>query len=317
MSLFNRKTVLDAGGIESYNVFFGGLDFITDIHQSLPDPLDLWGGQADQAAQAATDAARLSADATLQSTEKNIDFQKWLWGEQKDLLSPYASAGTKYLGQYDELKDQPIDMYEDPSYQFGLNEGQKAVENSASARGMSLSGAQLKKLNRYGQDYGTTKYNEAFNRRQNNLDNLYRMITMGGNAAAGQANTGTTAGNQISSSINTAGNAMSGMYQDIGNITAANLQGQTNRNMDIAKTGATIFAMSDDRLKENITKIGVENGFNIYSWTWNKLAKQFGLIGDSYGVIAQEVMKTKPNAVITDSGYLKVNYSLLGVNHGS
>ena len=188
---------------------------------------------ADDAADAMREGAEKSAAATLASTEKNIDFQKWLWGEQKDLAQPYADMGTAAIPEYNQLRTTPIDMTEDPSYQFGLNEGQKAIENSASARGMSLSGAQLKKLNRFGQDYGTTKYNEAFNRRQVNLDNLYRMIMGGQAAAAGQAATGGQMGSQVSNSINTAGQATSQMYSDIGNINAAQSMSGFNTLMDI------------------------------------------------------------------------------------
>ena len=86
---------------------------------------------------------------------------------------------------------------------------------------MQLSGATLKGLNRYGTDYASTKYNEAFNRRQVGLDNLYRLIAGGQAAAAGQAAQGGQMGNQVSSAINTQGQSMAGMYQDFGNINAA------------------------------------------------------------------------------------------------
>ena len=56
---------------------------------------------AHNAADAAREGSQAAANATLASTEKNIDFQKWLWGEQRALLDPYASAGEKYLNEYD------------------------------------------------------------------------------------------------------------------------------------------------------------------------------------------------------------------------
>ena len=71
---------------------------------------------------------------------------------------------------------------------------------------------------------------------------------------------------------------------------------------------------SDIRLKENITQIGTSNGFNIYSWNWNKKGIELG--ADKYptvGVIAQEVIKTRPDAVITENGYLKVDYEKLDI----
>ena len=71
---------------------------------------------------------------------------------------------------------------------------------------------------------------------------------------------------------------------------------------------------SDIRLKENITQIGTSNGFNIYSWKWNKKGIELG--ADKYpaiGVIAQEVQETRPDAVITENGYLKVDYEKLDI----
>ena len=72
--------------------------------------------------------------------------------------------------------------------------------------------------------------------------------------------------------------------------------------------------LSDIRLKENITQIGTSNGFNIYSWKWNKKGIELG--ADKYpaiGVIAQEVQETRPDAVITENGYLKVDYEKLDI----
>lgn len=75
--------------------------------------------------------------------------------------------------------------------------------------------------------------------------------------------------------------------------------------------GAALF-MSDERLKHNIKLIGKSNGHNIYTWTWNDIAKQLGVDTHEFGVIAQDVMKTNPEAVFEDTtGYLKVNYGVL------
>ena len=77
---------------------------------------------------------------------------------------------------------------------------------------------------------------------------------------------------------------------------------------------AALFAMnaSDERLKDNIKLIGNEKGYNIYTWTWNKIAKKLGVNSPTKGVIAQEVMRTNPDAVaLHDSGYYMVNYGAL------
>ena len=80
--------------------------------------------------------------------------------------------------------------------------------------------------------------------------------------------------------------------------------------VDLATTAAKIYFASDVRLKTNITPIGKANGFNLYSWDWNEKAIELGL-GEqaTYGVMAQEVIKTMPSAVhMADDGYYRVQY---------
>ena len=84
---------------------------------------------------------------------------------------------------------------------------------------------------------------------------------------------------------------------------------------------AAIAAMlpSDVRLKTNITPIGKVNGFNLYSWDWNEKAIELGLEEQAtYGVMAQEVIKTMPSAVrMFDDGYYRVQYDkVLGKEGG-
>ena len=55
-------------------------------------------------------------------------------------------------------------MQEDPGYQFRLNQGNKAINAAASARGMSIGGRTLKELANYGQDYASNEYGNAYNR---------------------------------------------------------------------------------------------------------------------------------------------------------
>lgn len=75
--------------------------------------------------------------------------------------------------------------------------------------------------------------------------------------------------------------------------------------------GAAITRYSDIRLKKYIKKIGeLSNGLNVYKYHYKK---GFGLPeGLQVGVMAQEVEKVMPQAVITmPNGYKAVNYGLL------
>jgi hypothetical protein len=81
----------------------------------------------------------------------------------------------------------------------------------------------------------------------------------------------------------------------------------------IGSIGAAIITKSDIRLKENIEYRGVISGIPVFTWDWNDEAKRIGVHRNpTFGVIAQEVQKTHPDAVIEGKdGYLMVNYGKL------
>jgi hypothetical protein len=55
-------------------------------------------------------------------------------------------------------------FYASPGYQFRLDEGTRALDRSAAARGMLLSGAQVKAQTRYGQGVASDEFNSYANR---------------------------------------------------------------------------------------------------------------------------------------------------------
>lgn len=56
------------------------------------------------------------------------------------------------------------DFRADPGMQFRMRTGQEALETSAAARGGLLSGSHLKDLTRYGQEFGSQEFGDAYNR---------------------------------------------------------------------------------------------------------------------------------------------------------
>jgi len=78
-------------------------------------------------------------------------------------------------------------------------------------------------------------------------------------------------------------------------------------------SGAAV-AMSDIKLKENITKIGqYASGLNMYTWTWNSKGKEIAdPLQPTVGVMAQEAMLVFPEAVLKGTdGFLRVNYGAI------
>ena len=74
---------------------------------------------------------------------------------------------------------------------------------------------------------------------------------------------------------------------------------------------------SDMRLKENIRKVGqVNKDIGLYTWKWNEKGKELAGNNPEFGVLAQEVMKTMPEAVLlSDNGYYKVDYSQIDLSN--
>jgi len=70
------------------------------------------------------------------------------------------------------------------------------------------------------------------------------------------------------------------------------------------------FGASDVELKENIKKVGeLEPGVGWYTWDWNDKGRALGAETEpAEGVLAQEVLAVKPDAVIVKDGYYAVDY---------
>lgn len=132
----------------------------------------------------------------------------------------------KSSGQYGSLLKEFTgdDLETDPGYQFGLDQGNQALDRRAAAGGNYFSGQALKAAQRFGQDYAGTKFNEAFSRDNTNKSRVANFLTsvsqMGLNAATQTGMAGIqTANNQAQNTIG-AGNAAAA-----GQVGAANAWG--------------------------------------------------------------------------------------------
>lgn len=119
------------------------------------------------------------------------------------------------------MADRDADPVYQSGLQFGLDEGIKGINRMAAASGSSLSGATLKALTRYGNDYGSTKANESFNRFNVNRDSTY-------NKLAGLSGAGQQATNQVSAAGTNMANNISQNQIGVGNARAASAIGGAN-----------------------------------------------------------------------------------------
>lgn len=139
------------------------------------------------------------------------------------------------------------DLASDPGYQFRLGEGMQALDRSASARGGMYSGAQLKGLQKYGQDFASNEFTNAFNRNLANRQNTYNMlsgVTGTGQIATNQvAQQGLATGQMIGSNMIGAGNARASSYLAQGNaLTNALNQGVSAWNNQPQQSSAPTWA---------------------------------------------------------------------------
>lgn len=151
-----------------------------------------------------------------------------------DLLQPFGETAPTFAPPTDEAS-----LAATPGYQFTLNQGLKGVRNTASARGLGLSGAQLKAAagyttgladSTYGQQFGraldtynanlqgyNTRFNAFQTQQQNTYNKLLGVAQLGENAAAQTGSMGTQTAGQIGNNLIGAGNASAAASMATGN----------------------------------------------------------------------------------------------------
>ena len=180
------------------------------------------GGAALFGASNARKAASQSADAATQASEQMAAQT----AQARADLQPWRASGEKANNRLLDMMGLNGGNYsytsEDPSYQFRLAEGQKQVDNSAAARGSTLSGGALKALQKYGQGMASTEFQNSYNR-------LSGMSTQGQNAASGQGSASMQFGSQQGANTRAAGDAYAAGTLGEGAAYTNALQGGINQ----------------------------------------------------------------------------------------
>lgn len=167
---------------------------------------------SNKASKAQQDAANTSTGLARQQYSDTVDRNR-----------PFYDAGTSALATLQQKLPElnsgydPSKLTSEPGYQFGLQQGQQALERSLAARGRGVSGAALKAASEFGTNYGTTKLNDAFQRdqssKQQQFSQLQALTNIGqasGNnsSAAGQAFANSAGANAIGAGDSAGANAM-------------------------------------------------------------------------------------------------------------
>ncbi len=201
---------------------------------------------ANKAANAQTEAANIAAGIAKDSAS----YAKGVYNTTYSDLAPYRELGTKAANDLSSRLDyltSPIVMDQNaleqtPGYQFTKTQGLKAVQNSAAARGLGVSGAALKGAATFATGLADQTYQTQFNLENINRSNAFnrlQALVSGGQTATvqgGAVGTGTAgpvvtagsqaggaaigAGNARAAAINATGGAFSKLASDVGGYYA-------------------------------------------------------------------------------------------------
>lgn len=165
-------------------------------------------------------ASRSAAKSQENASNNALNLQRDQYNQSLELSKPYRDAGANALGSIQagiapggefSQKFGDTQFYGDPGYQFRFDQGQRAIDSSAAARGGLQSGAALKAAARYGQGFASNEYNNAYNRfmtdQNTRFGRLQSVAGMGQAAAAGQAANGQNFANSGSNLMTGIGNA--------------------------------------------------------------------------------------------------------------
>lgn len=197
------------------------------------------GGSAIVGGVLQSNAAGRASDKQLQGTRESNATQKAMYDQTREDNMPALDARNASLQRMRELLGiggdaaskgygslgggiNPGDVQNEAGYQFGLNQGLTAQSNQLGARGMRNSGAAIKAATRYGNDYATTKYDNAFNRivanRSAQLNPLQSLAGASQTGASTVANSGNNYATTVGGNQTALGNALGANSLAQGNI---------------------------------------------------------------------------------------------------
>jgi len=221
-----------------------------------------------KAASAQEAAAERSAAAQREAADKSIAAQREMFDIGRADLAPYRQGGTTAQNQLMTLlgiggdttaqgygkyaRDFGMsDFTTDPGYQFRLEQGMRALNASAAAKGMGMSGANIKGATEYGQNLGSQEYQNAFNRYQTNraaqLDPLFKLYGGGQAAAAGSASQAGALGQNLGQTYTGLGQGLGQAAVASGNAQASGYINQANAINNALSQGMSSYAQNQYR----------------------------------------------------------------------
>jgi len=115
-------------------------------------------------------SSRSAAKTQSNAANQAAGLQQQQFERQMELQAPFREVGLRALNKLEGASEYtPFGMAQfqaDPGYGFRFDQGQKALERSAAARGGLISGNTGGALQQFGQGMASQEYQNAFNRYQ-------------------------------------------------------------------------------------------------------------------------------------------------------
>lgn len=184
-------------------------------------------------------AAGSAADAQTAAADQANQTQMAMFNKTQANLQPYMNAGNTALQNLQagmangtiggKFTNADLNANLAPNYQFQLEQGKQALQNSQAAQNGVLSGAAMKDMQNYVQGTAAGAYQNAYNNwlsTQNlNYGQMANLASLGENAGATVGNAGVQTGQAIGQNLIGAGNAQAAGSIAQGNALANGLSG--------------------------------------------------------------------------------------------
>jgi hypothetical protein len=204
-----------------------------------------------------SNASRSAANTQADASNRASDMQMQQFQQMQQNLAPYMQLGSSSIPLLQQMLsgdrlNTPFSfnptmqqLEQTPGYQFTLQQGNKALDNAMAAKGLSLSGAQLKGLDAYNTGLASQTFQQQYQNALNNFNTNYNqasdqynrtagLVKLGQNSAAGVGDAG------IQTATNIGNNMMGGA-----NALAAGQVGSANAlSRGLAGIGANGFLYS-------------------------------------------------------------------------
>lgn len=174
-------------------------------------------------------ASKSAANTQAQAAEDAAHLQNDQFNQTQANIKPFMDLGSSNINALQSALSNPIfnqqfsaptaaQAQATPGYQFTQTQGLKAVQNSAAARGLGVSGAAMKGAASYATGLADSTYNDTFNRAlqtfntnygnaSSNVNRLTGIVGSGQNAASGLGALGAQTAGNIANTLTSGANA--------------------------------------------------------------------------------------------------------------